>query len=478
MSKLSKWFDLHRIKGGCPVELAKPEAASMPETESAEYLQYCVAVEKTLTALEAELHSSDDPEEIAMAAMKTACDFYQADWAGLLEVDMDLGIWTPFWWYNRSPRDKTVVMLEEFESSKFLYRWISAMYENHAIIVPDAEAIRETWPDEYAVYQRLHIKSVIGVPIKPRPVAFLAVRNPQRYLEHSSMLQMLAFVVLTNVNEKKLLDSAKMALSPEAIQSDKDIIINLFGNMEIYTLKGVLREQDFKAPKCCRVVVYLLLNRKAPHTPQEIASALWPNDPSEPEALCSNVRGLIYRFRQAFSLISDYQLIVSTPNGYRLNPELRIMTDLQQFDKLWDAVQNATATTRKIDLLKQSVALYKGQLFESASDEHWIVNMVTNYHLRYVGMLNELLFKLAEAHDYFGVQQYATQALNLEPGSVKTRYWLILAICHMGEMEMAKSEVERAKANLTDEEYEALVKYLKRNKDISPNNLFDDVLGL
>lgn len=88
MSKLSKWFDLHRIKGGCPVELAKPKAASMPEAESAEYLQYCVAVEKTLTALEAELHSSDDPEEIAMAAMKTACDFYQADWAGLLEVDI------------------------------------------------------------------------------------------------------------------------------------------------------------------------------------------------------------------------------------------------------------------------------------------------------------------------------------------------------------------------------------------------------
>jgi len=41
--------------------------------------QYCRELERTLSALEAALHVSDDPEEIAMMAMKTACDFYQAD---------------------------------------------------------------------------------------------------------------------------------------------------------------------------------------------------------------------------------------------------------------------------------------------------------------------------------------------------------------------------------------------------------------
>jgi hypothetical protein len=39
MYKLSKLFDLQRIKGGCPVELAKPKAASMPETEVQEIKQ-------------------------------------------------------------------------------------------------------------------------------------------------------------------------------------------------------------------------------------------------------------------------------------------------------------------------------------------------------------------------------------------------------------------------------------------------------
>lgn len=439
-----------------------------------DHIAYCQDLEHTLNLLEANLHSSDDPEEIAMMALKTACEFYQADWAGLLEVDLDLRIWSPAWWYNSGPNDKTQALMNEFESADFLHRWITALHQNHAIIVPDIELVKKEWPDEYKVYQRMKASSIMGVPIKPRPTGFLVIRNPQRYLSHSSMLQMLAFVVLTNFNEKKLLDSAKMALSPEAIQSDKDIIINFLGSMEIYTAKGVLREQDFKAPKCVRVATYLMLHRRATHPPLEIAASLWPNDHSDPDAISSNIRGLIYRFRQAFSLISDYPLIESTPNGYRLNPDLRIMTDLQQFDRLWDTIQNTASKSRKVDLMKQAVSIYRGPLFENACDEHWIIGMVNNYNLRYVGLINELLQKLAEAKDYPDVQHYAAQALEIVPGNVTARYWLIHATYHLGTIELARSEIERSKQDLTSDEYKLLLKHLRADKAISVDQLFSN----
>lgn len=439
-----------------------------------EYDQYCRELERTLSALEAALHVSDDPEEIAMMAMKTACDFYQADWAGFLEVDMDLGLWSPAWWYNTAPNDQTMDYLNEFESAEFLHRWVVAMRENNAIIIPNVETLKIEWPDEYAVLKRMEAESIIGVPVKPRPTGFLVIRNPKRYLEHSSMLQMLAFVVLTNFNEKKLLDSAKMALSPEAIESDKDIIINFLGSMEIITSKGILREQDFKAPKSSRVVTYLLLHRRATHPPLEIASALWPNDIADPDTISGNIRGQIYRFRQAFSLISEYQLVESTPNGYRINPELRIMTDLQQFDKLWDSISYATATSKKVDLMKQAVEIYRGPLFENASDEHWITSMVNNYNLKYVGLVNELLLKLAEAEDYSGVQKYAAQSLEIVPGNVKARYWLIYATYHLGTVELARTEIERSRRDLTAEEYTLLVKHLRNEKSMPAERLFGD----
>lgn len=426
-----------------------------------EYSIYSQEIEKSLKLLEKHLHTSDDPEEIAMLTLKTVCDFYQGDWAGMIEADLDLNIWTPFWWYNVKDEDKTDVLMKEYESSEYLYRWVDALKKNYAIIVENAEDVKEICAEEYSIYQRLGVHSLMAVPVKPRPTGFLVVRNPKRYLHRSSMLQMLAFVALTTVNEKKSSDSSKRILSPERIQSDKDVIINLFGKLEIYTSKGVLKEDDFKSPKICRLVVYLLLNREKTHPPMEIIEELWPTEDASSDALCNNLRGIIYRFRQFFSLISEYQLIESTPNGYRLNPELHIMTDLQQFDKNLDEVALVEGTSRKVQLLKQTLAIYRGHVFESARSEHWLATTADHYSAQYLALVNRLLEKLAEAGDYLGVNKYAAQSLDIMVGK-KTYYWFIYSTYQLGAGEMAKRELERAKNDLIEEEYEELLKMLKK----------------
>ena len=130
------------------------------------------------------------------------------------------------------------------------------MRDNTAIILPDIEEIRGEYPDEYDVYKRLMADAVLAVPVKPRPTGFLVIRNPTRHLNRSSMLQMLAFVVLAIVNEMKLMDSLRMKISPENISNDTDIIINLFVSVEIHTLQGVLKESDIKSQKIVRLISY------------------------------------------------------------------------------------------------------------------------------------------------------------------------------------------------------------------------------
>ena len=142
-----------------------------------------------LSVLEAHLHESDNPDEIILHALETACDFYNGDWAGFLEIDLELGLWTPYIWFNKNPDDKTTIMLNEIESADFLYRWVTAMKNNLPIIVEDREQIKKDFPDEYEMYQRLRIHSVLAVPVKPRPTGFLAVRNPKRYIDRSSLLK-------------------------------------------------------------------------------------------------------------------------------------------------------------------------------------------------------------------------------------------------------------------------------------------------
>ena len=56
------------------------------------YMRYCIELEQALRDLETYLLTCDDPKEIAMQALKTACTFYGGDWAGTIEVDLDFDV--------------------------------------------------------------------------------------------------------------------------------------------------------------------------------------------------------------------------------------------------------------------------------------------------------------------------------------------------------------------------------------------------
>lgn len=179
--------------------------------------------------------------------LKATCQFYDADWCGLIQVDLDLNLWTPFWWFNAGATDKTMLLTEEYESAEFLDRWVQTVRKGIPMVVPDAEATKEAYPAEYNLYQRLGIRSVIAVSLEPRPVALLAIRNPKRYIQQTSMLRILAYVLLASYNEQKMLNRLQMAYIPTSIQSSKDIYVSLFGELSISTSKGVLKEADFSS---------------------------------------------------------------------------------------------------------------------------------------------------------------------------------------------------------------------------------------
>ncbi len=439
--------------------------------EQTEYIQYAQEVEGTLRILEAQLHTSDDSAEIIHNVMKTACEFYQGDWVGFLEVDLEMNMWTPYVWYNPNGNDQTEVLLAEVENFEPFNRWLNVMRNNGALCVPSVKDLTDAPPEEMAMYHRLKIEKALAVPIKPRPTGFFVIRNPQRYINRSSMLQMLGFVLLSSINEQKLMQSLKMSISPDSIKQDTDVIINLFGNLEIYTANGVLREADLKSPKICRLLAYLVLSRKLTVPAREIVEAIWPEDILESDNPGKNVRSLVYRLRQSFSLISPYPLIETTPNGYGFNPKLNIITDLDLFERCWETAQRTSLASEKAEILERAVDLYKGGVLESASDEHWLIPKASYYNLRYQGMVSELLKTLAEGKDYHNLHKYAAQALIINPESVTAYYWLIYSMAQRGADELARTQIQIAQENLTEEEYYELVGALKKAK-IEPYNPF------
>ena len=440
------------------------EIRNQPADENQqEYIQYAQDVEQALRHLEMSLHNSDDPEEITMRMLVAAAEFYDGDWAGIMEADLTMKVWSTLWWYNRRTNGMTPNNFQELEEGEYLGRWIEALMHGKPMIVQNVEPLAEASPIEYRFLKENHVSTLIAVPFWKRPTGFLIVRNPKRYITRSSLLQMMAFVAVSSINEKRLMDSAKLKLIPEAIKKDTDVIINIFDELQIITSKGVLTEKDLNSPKISKMIVYLLLHTRRPASPYEIVRDLWPEDDLNKAGM--NVKSLVYRLQQMFGLISDYRLVESTGSGYWLSPDLNIITDLEIFEDLWNKAQVTADLQAKGHLLKEAMDLYKHGPLEVYRGEHWFMPTVAHHSLRYAGVINQLLSTLDMANDYVCILEYANIALGAIPGSADAYYWLIYAMNHLGMGEIAKNELKAAKQALTENDFEDLLKKLKANEN-------------
>lgn len=148
-------------------------------------------MEHTLSQLESQLHNSDDPEAIIMDVLKAAAVFYDGDWAGILDADLTMKIWSTLWWYNRKTGDMSPNRFQDIEEGENLIRWIDALIHGDPMTITDTEALAVDYPAEYTLLKNNGVRSMLAVPFWKRPTGFLVVRNPKRYLNHSSILKML-----------------------------------------------------------------------------------------------------------------------------------------------------------------------------------------------------------------------------------------------------------------------------------------------
>lgn len=233
------------------------------------------------------------------------------------------------------------------------------------------------------------------------------------------------------------------------------------GELKIYTSNGVLKESIFNSPRISRLLTYLLISHKAALTPYEIEQTIWPSDSAN---FAKNLKNLIYRLQQLFMLISDEQLIQSSAVGYQFNPNLNIMTDCQRFDSYIQAAAKASSIMTKVELLKGAIDLYNGKVLASADGEHWLIQFATQYHLAYIGAVNELLKKLDSLHAYDLLNQYAMNSLTIAPENTRGYYWLIRSLKAQGMDELASNEYHLAKQHLTTDEYSELLTSLYDNQ--------------
>lgn len=423
--------------------------------------QYAQDLEQAVSQLETDLHNIEDPEEIIMRVLTSATAFYDADSACIIEADLTTKLWTKNYGYVKENTADTNIFFDDLQDGEYLLSWINSLSLGKPLIIENVEKLRTTAPEEYCFLSYNNVQTLIAVPFWKRPTGFIVVRNPKRYITQSSLLKMMVFIVVSSMYDKSIMERTKLTLVPDVIQSSNDVVINLFDTFQIITQKGILTEQDLNSAKKSKLIVYLLLHTRRPASPYEITQDLWPNE--DLSRANNNIKALVYRVQQQFGLISDCRLIECTATGYRINPDLNIITDIGLFDEYWHQAQKTAMPAGKICLLKKAMDIYKHGLLEEYSGEHWFMPTVAHYSLRYTGVITQLLSTLNEAENYVSIHEYANAALSAIPGSPDAYYWLIYAMTHLGMREIAKNELRAAKQVLIENDYEDLVARLKEN---------------
>ena len=147
-----------------------------------------------------------------MGTLQALCEFYDADWSGIVDADLQLGVWTPIWWYNADKKGMTETRLYSVDISEGFGRWEDALNQGKSISVLDVEDIKSTNLIEYEQYRRMEVSSVLGAPYQKRSKGFLIVRNPKRFRKHISFLEVLTYVVASEVaseHKEKVLKSLR-----------------------------------------------------------------------------------------------------------------------------------------------------------------------------------------------------------------------------------------------------------------------------
>lgn len=322
---------------------SKTEIKEALKNKDWSFLEYAIDFEKNICELESDVHNSDDPEEIANRTLIAGAEFYDAEWCGVVEVDLFLNKWAPKWWYSKKTKETLERKYYDMKDITPSLEWIEALHKGNPISCLDASKDKDDNSNDYYLYNKVEVDSYLAFPFWKNPSGFLIVVNPRKHREHIGFLQAVSYVMYSTLNEMNLAEKDK-PLNTE-VTNNKDIVINIFRTMEIITSKDVLREEELNSPSIIRLVTYLLLNKGTSHPARLICDAIWPDEIIDNPS--KKVKALVYRLNlQLKDMLSD-RLIVSTKYGYQLNPELNIITDIQQFEKLWLESQAALSTEAK-----------------------------------------------------------------------------------------------------------------------------------
>lgn len=432
------------------------EEKRMNSEQSAAYLKYFL---ESLATIEADLRDVEDSPGIINGVLQSACRFYDADRAYILEADWALGTGTNTYEYCAKGVQAQIDVVQQIPM-EVVPHWKNVLLANEPMIIPDVEAIKECYPDEYELLTRQGIHSELAVPFSKRiNTGYIGVDNPRKYSDNPIFLQILQYAIVAELNEIKLEHKIDLANKHVTQHRDKDVFINCFGGLEIVGAKGTLYDDDI-SEQCCCLLIYLILNNKYLRPIHELADILWPDAQiSDPY---HDVKNVVYRLKRTLGLINLDDLVIASNGTFILNPAYDIRTDFERFEDAFHRLAAEQNAEIRSSMYHTAVSLYRGSLLPRFDHAYWVMPKATYYQNLYMRLQKGYIEYKFETKEFALAQKVAVEGLAVDPYDTELMVALIISMCKQGNHGVAKGYFNKIHCNLTEEQEKTILMHLKK----------------
>jgi len=105
--------------------------------------EYYKGLVNTVLLLLAQLHPNVDMKKFLENVMKACCEFYQADWAGILVTDATSGMWTVNTWYDVKNGSMAKTNIGEDECFEDFPMWSKALTTGEPLFIHDIDPAKK-----------------------------------------------------------------------------------------------------------------------------------------------------------------------------------------------------------------------------------------------------------------------------------------------------------------------------------------------
>ncbi len=217
----------------------------------------------------------------------------------------------------------------------------------------------------------------------------------------------------------------------------------------------------FESGKVRALLAYLAVESDGPHTRDELAVLLWPDQPDQTAR--TNLRQALANLRQA---IGDQRVappfLVVTRDSVQFNRESDYSLDVTSFTHQLDgcarhAHRHADRCRTCSARMEQAVALYRGDLLlglnvtDSVPFEEWATLKRESLHQRALDALTRLAASHERRGEYERAKRCAARQLELDPWREEAHRQTMRLLARMGQRSTALDQYERCRRILGSE---------------------------